>query len=207
MRKIIAAIAAKLTAAIFLSVFTSVGANAAVMTITFQEVGSDVVISGSGSFDLTGMTLNAGTSGSNSFISPNAGIFNLAPNGESLHNFYSLADAAPFSGFGPGGFTQPTSGSGDFFGVNYNPFDNERLIAVPLGYVSLSMLTASITFANATFASLGITPGNYQLSFANNNIVYNVLASEVPLPTALPLFLAGVAGLGFAKRKRKTAAA
>jgi len=34
-----------------------------------------------------------------------------------------------------------------------------------------------------------------------------ITTSEVPLPAALPLFLAGLAGLGFAKRKREYVAA
>lgn len=33
-----------------------------------------------------------------------------------------------------------------------------------------------------------------------DNLAYNI--AEIPLPAALPLFLAGIAGLGFARRKR-----
>lgn len=42
---------------------------------------------------------------------------------------------------------------------------------------------------------------------SNNFVVIDNLAfSEVPLPAALPLFIAGLAGLGFAGRRRKVAA-
>ena len=46
-------------------------------------------------------------------------------------------------------------GSGDVVGVQ------GLLLLVPQGYVSGNPLSGSATFDNATFASLGITPGTY----------------------------------------------
>ena len=61
----------------------------------------------------------------------------------------------------------------------------------------------------ALFSS--ITSGSYQLLIRrlsqSGAALYDLqFVSEVPLPAALPLFLAGIAGLGFAKRPRKQTA-
>lgn len=53
-----------------------------------------------------------------------------------------------------------------------------------------------MTFAGATLASLGFDVGVYQSIFGNNTVTIAVGANVVPLPAALPLFIAGVAGLG-----------
>ena len=53
------------------------------------------------------------------------------------------------------------TGSGDFVGI----FVLNGNLAVPQGYVSGTALSDSMTFNNATFASLGVTPGPYVWSW------------------------------------------
>ena len=57
---------------------------------------------------------------------------------------------------GAGAFSSPTL-SGDFVGI----VKRCSVIYVPQGYVSGAALSDSMTFNNATFASLGVTPGTY----------------------------------------------
>jgi hypothetical protein len=65
------------------------------------------------------------------------------------------------SSFGSGSFEDANSGSGSLVGVagSLAPF---LILGVPVGYVSGSSLgTSTDTWDDATFASLGVTPGRY----------------------------------------------
>lgn len=69
---------------------------------------------------------------------------------------------------------------------------------------SLSAVTTVSIVANAVEIDelrLVATGNVEQIGPVWDNFVFDV--AEVPLPAALPLFLAGLAGLGFAKRRRK----
>jgi hypothetical protein len=52
----------------------------------------------------------------------------------------------------------PDAASGDFVGITQSM---GGLLFVPQGYASGAALSDSMTFNNATFASLGVTPGTY----------------------------------------------
>ncbi|MBI1392177.1 MAG: hypothetical protein GC152_05475 [Alphaproteobacteria bacterium] len=163
--------------------------QAAVYNITVEEVGPDVVITGQGQIDLTGLS----SAGSNFFIGaiiiPGGGVISF---GEGAVDSYLTGVVFPDTG----GLiaTQPTSRSGDSFAFD-STFGSDFLF-VPSGYASLSDLFSSMTFAGATLASLGFDVGVYQSIFGNNTVTIAVGANVVPLPAALPLFIAGVAGLG-----------
>ena len=113
--------------------------------------------------------------------------------------------------FGPGGLTFASSSSGTFVGFSANDGAIGRDVRVPSGYVSDSALgTSTDTFASATLASLGLTPGTYQWTWgtgADQSFTIQIVGTvpSVPLPGALPLFATGLAGLGLLgwRRKRK----
>jgi hypothetical protein len=73
--------------------------------------------------------------------------------------------------------------------------------------------TSTDTFAGATFASLGLTPGTYVWTWGaaaaatlNGAAVLNTFTIQigpVPLPATLPLFATGLAGLGLLGWRRK----
>ena len=66
--------------------------------------------------------------------------------------------------FGSGLATSASSGSGDLVGINlFDVLDGigNGLLFLPQGYVSGAALSDSMTFNNATFASLGVMPGTY----------------------------------------------
>ena len=125
-------------------------------TVTLEQVGSNVVATGSGAINLTELTFVNHFGPANNQLWASGGVI--------------LTGAAPAFIDGYGGFTGPTSfgsggnffpstSSGDFVGIA-GP-GSGGFIFVPLGYVSGAALSDSMTFTNATFASLGVTPGRY----------------------------------------------
>lgn len=163
----------------------------AVVTVSFVEDGSDVVASYTGTLDLAGLVRNGNVFGGagNGFIIPGSSVFFVA--GDS--DFYSgLTMPSPF---GTGSFASATTVSGDVFAVG-----NIDGLNVPLNYVSGSTLTGSMTFANATFTSLGLTPGSYVYTWASDSVVLNIQA--IPEPAAYAsLFGVGVLGLALLRRR------
>jgi hypothetical protein len=130
-------------------------ANAEYTAFLYQD-GSSVVVAGSGTINLSGVTLSGGDA-FQSAITPSIG--NLAigsPNFDAMLMYIGVS--AP-SSFGPGGDTQPSnSGNGDkvaFYG---------DLLVVPKSYVSGSALSDSSTYDNTALAALGVTDGINKIS-------------------------------------------
>ena len=146
--------------------------------VTLQQVGSNVVATGSGAIDLTGLTLQ-GTGPADPLINPFIGrIFTGAS--ASIDGYSSLAFSGPL-GFGQvfGSGALASSGSGDLVGI----FGSAQIVAVPAGYVSGTLLSDSSTYNGATFSSLGVTPGTYVWSWgtgANQNFTLQIPAAAVP---------------------------
>ena len=123
-------------------------------TVVLQQVGANVVATGSGAIDLTG--LNFGTTFTNGqalIVANEAQIF-TGPT--SLTSFGLYTGLSGPTDFGSGSVKFANRGSGDLVGIG--AFE---LLIVPHGYISGTPLSDSMTFNNATFSSLGVTPGTY----------------------------------------------
>jgi hypothetical protein len=101
------------------------------------------------------------------------------------------------------GLTFADSGSGDFVGV----FDGADLV-VPSGYSSGTLSDTSI-YHNATFTSLGVTPGAYVWTWGTgedaDSFTLDIKAAKAgPEPASLTVLALGLAGLGMALRTRRT---
>ena len=165
--------------------------------VTLEQVGSNVVATGSGPIDVSGLTFD-GTFGSAALINPATADIRtviFAP-----IDIYSAPIAGPTS-FGSGGSTFTTSGSGDPVGITRNFGD----IYVPQGYVSGNPLSDTMTFNDATFASLGVTPGTYVWTWgtgANQN--FTLIIPRVAVPdSGSTVSLLGFGLLGLAVLRRK----
>ena len=85
--------------------------------------------------------------------------------------------------FGNGVITVPNTSSGDLVGISNSstPFP---FLLVPQGYVSNAALSNSMTFNNATFESLRVTPGTYVWTWgtglANQNFTLQIGSVGVP---------------------------
>lgn len=198
-------------------------AQAGGFTVTVTQQGGNVVASGSGALDLTGWTLEfSAADGGGSCpdfdpLAPELGIGGdtLCAAGFTPGDAYQQNVTGPAS-FGPGPGASPSSTSGDVidFG-SYNDctgnFCTHGELVVPAGYISGNPLSDTTTYDDATFASIGLTPGIYVWTWgdggANERFTLDIESSTVPEPTSLALFGAGLLGTGLVLLRRRKAAA
>ncbi|HEY7873033.1 MAG TPA: hypothetical protein VIC31_09980 [Rudaea sp.] len=155
----------------------------AAITVTVQESGTNLVVSSSG-------TLNSGvcTSITPGFVSSFNGII---PSSQPVLAFGTVGSTqdqcagttiAPTTGFGTGGSLSAATNTG----ISYY-FQPGIGFWGPTGWSSATAMTASMTFANASFASAGITPGTYVYTFSNgattDTLTINVTLPPPPAPT------------------------
>jgi hypothetical protein len=176
------------------------GAQAAVL-FAFEETGGNVVGTLSGELDLAGAA-SLGTA----FLAdvpgllfpPEAGLV-LSPAGSGeISETYAID--APGS-FGGGPVSIATSAAGSLFTL-VGAFGGNASLGLPEGYAG-EALAGTITFAGASFASLGIAPGEYVYTLPNDTVTLRFGRTEViPLPASLPLML-GALGLTLAVARRR----
>jgi hypothetical protein len=179
-------------------------AHASSYVVTVEQIGSDVVVTGSGAIDLTGLTTIGTTEQLGSYLWPKFGLFELGSASSQLNmDVYTGTLSGP-SNFGNGPQSLPDTSFGDaliFLGS----------VSVPDGYVSDASLLGGDTYDNTTLANLGATPGTYVWSWgdgADQRITLDIVApTATPLPAALPLFAGGLGMVGFLLRRKNRKAA
>lgn len=129
----------------------------AAYVVTLEQEGANVVATGSGTLDLTGLSFNASGCCGAGEISPNIGF---VMTGEISSVDLYIGPAGPAS-FGSGGLMGANS-TGDIIGIE----GSASALWVPLGYISGSVLSDSATYYNSTLDSLGVTPGPYVWTWA-----------------------------------------
>ena len=163
------------------------GALSSGYTVTLQQVGPNVVATGSGAINLTGLTSyksssvgpgmrpNRGTS-----ESINASI-TTGPTSSSV-DLYRTTKGPSFGSSSSA--TSASSGSGDMVGI-HNVLGPYGYLVVPAGYVSGTALSDMAIYSDATFATLGVTPGTYVWTWgpgANQNFTLKILSAKLPAP-------------------------
>ena len=165
--------------------------------LILHQVGPDVVATGSGPLDLTGLSFQFNT-GLFPGLTPSLPAAGTGPTPAALTDAYE--QTGPFAGptnFGPGTGTGPDSGFGDPVGI-FTPSFGNGFLFVPVGYVSNSSLSDTMRFNNATFSSLGVTPGVYEWTWgtgANQNFTLKTAATIPDSGSTFGLLLLAVATL------------
>jgi hypothetical protein len=170
------------------------------LIVNIQQVGSDVVATGSGTLDLAGLTFDGTTTVAEARVQPDAGLIAL---GSSAATDGYTGFTGPTS-FGIGGNTNASSETGvraTIQGTNTSPDLGANVLFVPNGYVSGDPLSDTAVFANTTLADLGLTDGTYTWTWddpsdpdvISGQFVVNV--GTVPEPGSLPLLVLPLAAL------------
>ena len=154
-------------------------ASHAAYTITLQEVGANVVVTGSGSLNLAALVPAGGVLGWPNTLLPDNGTVGVGPLTADC-TLYVGNVTFPMS-IGTGSFVAPSSGSGSFVGTVGGGY-----LVVPLRYVSGNPLGESAsTFAGRTFADLGLAPGEYVWSWGEGSTADSLIV-RVGAPTPPP---------------------
>ena len=160
--------------------------------LTIYESGSNVIMSVSGTIDLSGLTLVvSGTTfgGPAGGLGTNTATYIMARNGLSFDT-YSGFTTTPTS-FGSGSGTGASSSTGDAFGVVYQTAPPYQLV-VPSGYTSGAQITSTQTFTGQTLTSLGLTSGTYTYTWGSGKSFNVVIGGPAPTPTPSPSAGAGI---------------
>ena len=132
-------------------------AQAVPYEVTLLQVGPDVVATGNGAIDLTGLSA-AGMTGFGTQIIPSLAFILTGPLISNQNAYTPLGGFSGPGNFGPGSTTFAISGTGDAVGIA--PYVLGELF-VPTTYISDTALSDTATYAGKTFSSLGVTPGTY----------------------------------------------
>jgi hypothetical protein len=141
--------------------------------VTLQQVGPDVVATGSGAMDLTGLS-STFTGNQLAFMWPAFGSLNTGkPFGADLDLYSGLSGPTRL---GSGTLHFPNSGSGDQVSIS----GSSQRLGVPHGYVSGTALSDISSYNNETFGSLGVAPGTYVWSWGTGVNQNFTLRAGVP---------------------------
>ncbi len=175
----------------------------ATFLVTIEQVGANVVVTGSGSLDLTGLS-SIGATNDTTAINASAGVISIGSPIFDATDRYLGSITGP-SSFGSGGsIVSSDSGGGDkvtLYGTNGE-------VDVAAGYVSGDPLSDSTTYNNATLATLGLAVGSYTWTLPSDSYTIEVgmPAVTAPEPASLTLLAAGVGMTLLAARRRRRSA-
>lgn len=179
-----------------MALFIASSAQAA-YKIDIQQVGSNVVASGSGSINLDALTFTTFFTGA-AQVDPSSA---LAFVGSGPYSVYTGFSGPSSFGSGAGAFADSYTGPTVYI------WGSQNEISVADGYLSGTPVGLSTgTFNNSTIASLGLTPGTYIWSWGSGSsadtFTVHIGSAAVPEPSTWAMMLAGFAGAGVALRRR-----
>lgn len=187
-------------------IMAELGASSAqaAIAIDIKELAGSVVATSSGNFDTTGLArfgngVSAGT-GANGDV----GVIRFGTGPQNI-GWETVFVSGPTSfnknsGFRP--FTAATTAIGSAFSIN----GFLQSLDLPVGYVSGTTLAGTMTFAGATFASMGFQVGTYVYSTATDRVtitIGDVATPAVPEPSTWAMMALGLGMAGYGLRRHR----
>jgi hypothetical protein len=155
-------------------------------TVTVSQVGPDVVWSGSGSFNLTALSL-VGSGSNGSAFAALSGIWAIGPT-TTVQRYGGASLTGYSTTFGSNLVVPTPTSSGSTFGI-FPGGVSGRLVMVPSGYTSNTVISGTATYPGATISSMGLTPGTYTWAWgsgANSSSIVMIIESSSITPTPTP---------------------
>jgi PEP-CTERM motif len=169
--------------------------------VTFQQSGSDVVATGSGSIDTAGLS-----DFSSHFLQPTiiSSISAEFIGGQSAGGDWSgITGPAAFTNLSSGPGMSANAASGDGVGIIASGGNPAEFLLLPDNYTSDAPLSDTATWSNRTLADLDLLPGTYVWSWGSgpdaDTFTVQIGAPAlvgVPEPATLGLFAAALGALG-----------
>ncbi len=182
-------------------VFSATAPQAAVMIIG-EEVGSDVVFTLSGTYDVSQLTL-LGTAQINPAVDPSRAVLVGGSSGAVTYDFYSGLTSFP-TNLGTGGTDFGVVALSSDFALTRSM--DTRLVGVQTG-TTTGTVSGSLTFQNDSYASLGLMAGMYDWTWAGDSATVDIRAtvttpSQIPVPASMPLLAGALFGAGWMVRRK-----
>ncbi|NNC90583.1 MAG: PEP-CTERM sorting domain-containing protein [Akkermansiaceae bacterium] len=180
-------------------ILTVAPAGAAV-TLVAENVGTDLVVSGGGTLNLTALTQDPGFFLTQAALNGDLSLVTIGSPGFEFSDLYTGVTVPP--PFGPAVTFTPDFGSGDKFGSTPGSGPSPALV-VPDGYVSGDPLAATMTFVGESVESLNLIPGTYTWTWGAGPDADLMTLVIVPEPSGAVLL--GLASLAVLGRRRPRA--
>ena len=179
---------------ILTALFCGLSANASVIMM-LDQVGPNVVATGSGTIDLTDLTFFGHGAAPGAYIYP-LGAKLLVGSAISVLDFDIYAGISGPTTIGSEDIPIIASTStGDALGIS----GFVEMLSVPHDYVSGTPLSSIATWDNTTIAALGADPGTYTWTWGSGANADSLTLVVAPEPAPALLLTLGVAGLALLK--------
>jgi hypothetical protein len=174
----------------------SFGTARAGVIIDVTQAGANVMVTASGSIDLTGLTFLTTDMGStySSEMTPSEAYIVVG----TAFRIDEFTGASGPSSFGNGGLTVATSGSGDFISVLGEGFGSAPEIVTYHNYTSGTPISSMSEYDNTTISGLGLNPGTYTYTWGSGATDPSVTVQIVPEPASAVEAMFGAAALAAA---------
>lgn len=168
--------------------------------INIDQVGSNVVASGSGSFNLTGLTDRGNGGYAIPQTTPEFGILDIGGANHTPVEVYTILQGP--TSFGTGWISFSSTETGPLVGISPAGQANNEDLFLPPDYIGGTTITNSDTWESATLDSLGLTPGTYTWTWGTGANADSLTVNVVPEPAMLAVF--GIPALLLVGLRRRT---